>query len=135
MQITVTAFYAGLLAVFALFLSFQAGTFRSKAGVSILYGEPVNWELAERVRRHQNFLEYVPMAIILMMLIESNGGSTMYLHVVGILLLICRLAHNLGLHHDNMAHPGRAVGAGGTALISLISAGYLLWLSGRTIFG
>jgi uncharacterized membrane protein YecN with MAPEG domain len=135
MQLTVTAFYASLLAIFALYLSFQAGTYRGKTGVSILYGDPVNLELAQRVRRHQNFLEYVPIAIILMLLIESNGGSTTFLHVVGVLLIVSRVAHNIGLRHDNMAHPGRAIGAGGTALVSLASAAYLLWISGRTMFG
>ena len=129
MTLPVTALYAGVLAIFALVLSFQAGTFRGKAGVSILHGDPVNWELAERVRRHQNFLEYVPIVLILMGLIEINGGSVMYLHIVGVLLIVARVAHAIGLKHDNMAHVGRAIGAGGTALITLVSAGYALWLA------
>lgn len=133
MTLPVTALYAGLLAIFALVLSFQAGSFRGKSGISILHGEPVNWELAQRVRRHQNFLEYVPLILILMGLIEINGGSAMYLHVAGILLIVARVAHAVGLKHDNMAHVGRAIGAGGTALIMLASAGYSLWLAGGSL--
>lgn len=128
MQLPVTALYTGLLAIFALYLSFQAGSARGKAGASILFGDPVNMELAEKVRRHQNFLEYVPMVLILMALIEINGGSGIYLHVVGVLLIVSRIAHAIGLKHDNMGHPGRAIGAGGTALITLVSAGYAIWL-------
>ena len=129
MTLPVTALYAGIMAVFALVLSFRAGSYRGKAGVSILHGEPVNWELAVRVRRHQNFLEYVPIILILMGLIEINGGSATFLHSVGVLLIVARIAHAIGLKHDNMAHVGRLIGAGGTALIMLVSAGYTLWMA------
>lgn len=135
MHIQVTALYAGIMALFALYLSFQAGSFRGKAGVSLLYGDPVNMELAEKVRRHQNFLEYVPLIIILMALIELNGGSTVFLHAAGILLIVARIAHAVGLHHDNMAHVGRLIGAAGTALITLVTGGYTLWIAARTLFG
>ena len=130
-MIPTTLLYAALLAIFALFLSFKAGSFRGKAGVSILYGEPANMELAQKVRVHQNFLEYVPMILILMGAIELSGGSPVYLHVVGVALIIARIAHALGLKHDNMAHIGRLIGAGGTALIMLVSALYALWIFAR----
>ncbi len=133
MTLPVTALYAGILAIFSLVLSFQAGTMRGKTGISILYGEPVNYELAQRVRRHQNFLEYVPIILILMGLIEINGGSATYLHVAGVLLIVARVAHAVGLQHDNMKHIGRAIGAGGSALITLVSAGYVLWMAGSSL--
>jgi uncharacterized membrane protein YecN with MAPEG domain len=129
MLLTTTAIYAALLTVFGLFLSARAGIFRAKAGISILYGDPINLELAERVRVHQNFLEYVPLILILMGTIELNGGSTTFLHIVGLLLIVARVAHLIGLKHDNIAHVGRTIGAGGTALITVASAGYSLWLA------
>lgn len=129
MSIPVTLMYASIFAVFALVLSFRAGSFRGKAGVSVLYGEPKNMELAERVRVHQNFLEYVPMIVIVMGAIEANGGSSMFLYVVGDLLIVARIAHAVGLKHDNMAHIGRLIGAAGTALITAVVAGYGLWLA------
>lgn len=130
MQLAITALYAGLLGLIALYLSFQAGGFRGKTGISILHGDPVNMELAERVRRHQNFLEYVPMILILMGAIELNGGNRLFLHIVGIALIVSRIAHAIGLKHDNMSHPGRLVGAGGSALITLVVAVYAVWLGG-----
>ena len=128
MPIPITALYAGLLAIFALVLSFRAGSYRGKSGHSILFGDPVDMPLAERVRVHQNFLEYVPMLLILMAAIELCGGSGTFLHSVGALLIVARIAHAVGLKHDNMGHPGRLVGAGGTALLTLASAGYAVWL-------
>ena len=127
MQVPITALYAGILTIFALYLSFRAGSFRGKRGVSILFGEPVDMQLAQRVRVHQNFLEYVPMVLILLGAIELNGGSPTLLHSLGVALIVARVAHAVGLKHDNIGHPGRLVGAGGTALITLIAAGYAVW--------
>ena len=128
MHIPITLMYASVMAVFALVLSFGAGSARGKLGISVLFGDPVNMELAEKVRRHQNFLEYVPMLLILFGAIEASGGSSMFLYVAGDLLIIARIAHAIGLKHDNMAHPGRLIGAGGTALLTLVTAGYGFWL-------
>ena len=128
MSLPITALYAGIMVIFALALSFRAGGFRGKSGISVGLGEPVNMDLAERVRIHQNFLEYVPMAIILMGILETNGGNATFLHVFGVVLIVARIAHAVGLKHDNMGHPGRAIGAGGTALISLVAALYTLWM-------
>ena len=128
MALPITALYAGLLTIFALVLSAHAGGFRGKSGISVLFGNPENMQLAQRVRVHQNFLEYVPMALIIMGVIEINGGNTTFLNVFGIVLLVARFAHAIGLKHDNMAHPGRVIGAGGTALMSLVAAVYAIWM-------
>ncbi len=133
MQLPVTALYAGILTIFALVLSFKAGSFRGKSGVSVLFGDPPNMELVEKVRAHQNFLEYVPMIVILMAVIELNGGSATFLHAIGGLLIVVRVAHAVGLKHDNMGHPGRLIGAGGTALITLIVSVYTLWMISGTM--
>ncbi len=125
----VTLMYAGVFALLAMALSFRAGMYRGKAGVSVLFGDPVNMDLAERVRVHQNFLEYVPLVLIMMGAIELSGGSRMFLFVAGDVLFLARLAHAYGLRHDNMNHWGRLVGAGFTALTTVVTAGYALWLA------
>ena len=129
MSMPITLMYASVFALFALVLSFRAGSFRGKSGISVLHGDPANMELAERVRVHQNFLEYVPIVIIVMGAIEINGGSSMFLYITGDLLFIARIAHAMGLKHDNMAHKGRLIGAAGTALITLVVAVYGVWMA------
>jgi uncharacterized membrane protein YecN with MAPEG domain len=128
MPLQITALYASILMIFALALSAKAGSFRGKSGISVLHGDPPNMELVQRVRVHQNFLEYVPMAIILMGLLESNGANATFLHVFGVVLIIARYAHAVGLKHDSMASIGRLIGAGGTALISAAAALYMLYI-------
>ena len=48
-------------------------------------------------------------------------------HGLGIALLLARIAHPLGLHHDNVRSPLRGIGAGGTILVTLIAAVMLIW--------
>jgi uncharacterized membrane protein YecN with MAPEG domain len=129
MQLPITLTYASIFAIFALFLSFGAGSSRGKSGLSVMFGDPPNMDLIVNVRRHQNFLEYVPMFLIVFAAIEINGGKPMFLYIVGDLLIICRIAHAIGLKHDNMGHIGRLIGALGTALLTLVTAGYGLWMA------
>ncbi len=128
-MVSVTLLYAALLAALAVVLSARAGLYRGKAQISIHFGEPPDHELEERVRVHQNFVEYVPLVLILMGGIELSGGSATFLHAAGVALIIARLAHAMGLKYDNIQHPGRLVGAGGTTLVILACIGYGLWLA------
>ena len=133
MQVPITLLYVSIFAIFALVLSFKAGGFRGKSGISVLFGEPANMELAEKVRTHQNFLEYMPMFLLVFAAVELNGGSNLFLYIVGDLMIIARIAHAIGLKHDNMGHPGRFIGAAGTALITLVTAVYGIWIAGNVL--
>ena len=67
--------------------------------------------------------------LILMGLIEANGGNRWFLYISGDLLILARIAHRVGLKHDDMANKWRGIGAGGTALVTVASAIYALWIS------
>ena len=125
MLVPITAFYAALLVMVSTVLGFQVGMMRGRTGISILHGD--NMELADKMRRHGNFTENVPLVLIPMTLLELNGSSAMLLHGLGIAFVLSRIAHPLGLHHDNMRHPLRALGAGGTALVTTIAALAAIW--------
>jgi uncharacterized membrane protein YecN with MAPEG domain len=116
----ITAFYASLLLIVVVVLGFQVGMMRLRTGISILHGD--NMELAERIRRHANFTETVPLALILLGAIELGGASSGLMHGLGLGLLVARIAHPLGLHYANMRHPLRFVGANGTMAVSLVAA-------------
>ena len=123
----ITALYAALLLAVFLALSALVGRQRGRTKVSILHGDDM--DLAVAIRRQGNFVEYVPFALVLMALVEANGGSALFLHVVGVLLLGCRIAHPIGLRHDKGATPLRAIGAGGTMLLLLALGAMALWQS------
>jgi len=121
----ITALYAAVLAAIGLVLMFRVVLLRGKTGISILHGE--NMELAQAMRRHGNFVESVPLVIILMGIVEANGGNAILLHAMGAVLVAARIAQPLGLHHDRMIHPLRAVGTVGTVLPTVVLGGLALW--------
>jgi uncharacterized protein len=123
--VPITAFYAGLLALIVIALGAAIGQMRARTGISILHGD--NMELATRIRRHGNFTESVPFALILLGFLELNGASPGLLHGLGIALVLARIAHPIGLQHDNVRNPLRGIGAGGTILVTLIAAVMLIW--------
>ena len=116
----ITALYAGLLGLLSLYLSFQAGSLRGRLKVSI--GDGGHQELLLAMRRHANFIEYVPLALILIGLLEMNSVPVLAIHVLGLALLVTRTCHAFGLKAESMSNAGRIVGAAGTALVILISS-------------
>lgn len=125
MQVPITAFYAGLLALISVVLGFQVGLMRLSTGVSILHG--TDMVLATKIRRHANFTEGVPLALLLLCIIELNGSGPGLLHGLGAVLVVARIVHPLGLHHDQLRSPLRGIGSGATTLVTIIAALVAIW--------
>ena len=124
MPVPITGLYAALLVVVGLTLLVRVARMRVRTGVSILHGEDMDLALA--MRQHGNFIEAVPLALILMALVEANGANTILLHANGILLRVSRIAHPIGLTLDRPDHPLRAGGAVGTVLTTFVLAAVAL---------
>ena len=131
MIVPITALYAALLVAVLVCLTTRIGVLRAKTGISILDGG--NDRVAVEMRRHGNFVEHVPLLIVLMAIVEINEGSPVFLRVVGIALIICRVAHPLGLRHDRVQTPLRLIGAVGTSLITIALGLMALWQGVRAI--
>ncbi len=116
---TITTLYAALLGVVAIVLTAPVGRLRAKTNISIYDGG--NMELATAIRRHANFTEHVPIALILLALIELGGAGSMLMHGLGASLLVCRILHPLGLEAADMKKPLRGIGAVGTLLVTLVA--------------
>jgi uncharacterized protein len=120
----VTALYAGLLGILAVAIAFPAGMLRGKLNISV--GDGGNPALLLAMRRHANFAEWVPLALILIALLELNGVSTRAIHSLGAALVMARLLHAIGLKSDTMQSVGRGLGAMATALITVTASVWLL---------
>lgn len=115
---TITLLYAGLLGLMNIGVAFPAGRLRGKTGVSV--GDGGNADLLVAMRRHGNFSEFVPLALILIGLLEMNGVSATAIYTFGALLVVFRLCHAFGLKADSISDPLRGIGAGGTALLTAV---------------
>lgn len=58
----VTALYAGLLGLISIGVAFPAGSLRGRLNVSV--GDGGNRDLLLAMRRHANFTEWVPLALL-----------------------------------------------------------------------
>ena len=124
-MVSITACYAGLLAILALVLGFQVGRMRLRTGISLYEGG--DKPLAVAVRRHANFIENVPLALLLMLLAELNGTRVPILHGLGATLVVARVLHPFGLDYDQVRTPLRGIGAGLTSLVIAAGAVLALW--------
>lgn len=91
----ITGFYAALLTVFLIWLSFRVINARQKNKVSIGTGGIA--ELEQHHAAHANFCQYVPMILILMAAAELGGAYALVVHGLGIVTVIGRLAHARGM--------------------------------------
>lgn len=119
----ISAVYAGLLALLMLALAVRVVLRRRGAGIGIGTGQ--DRELERRVRVHGNAVEYVPLALIVLVLAEMLGLAALAVNLCGAALLIGRLLHAWGFSHSAGTSPGRAVGM---LLTWLVTAGLALWL-------
>ncbi len=84
MALSVTPLYAALLGFLLVYLSIRVIRLRRRLKVAIGGGGEAVIERAARVQA--NFSEYVPMALILLLLAEIQGGSPLVLHAIGLAL-------------------------------------------------
>ena len=91
----VTSFYAALLGLVLLRLSIRVIQQRVRTRVAIGLGEDEG--LLRASRAQGNFVEYVPMALLLLALLEHSGASAFLLHALGAGLLGGRVAHGIGI--------------------------------------
>jgi uncharacterized membrane protein YecN with MAPEG domain len=124
MHVPITGLYAALQALLAIALVMPVGRLRARYDVSIHAGGHPDLEVA--IRRHANWTEHVPFALLLIALLELNGGSAGLLHGLGATLFLARIVHPLGLDAAVMRRPLRGIGAIATMLVTLIAALALL---------
>src|SRR5262245_40992990 len=120
----ITALYTALQGLVMIGLLIPLGRLRGKTNVSIYDGG--NPELAAAIRRHANWTEYVPFAMLMLLLLELNGASAGLLHGLGLTLLAARIVHPLGLDPVVMRRPLRGIGAAGTMIVITIATVALL---------
>lgn len=104
----ITSLYAIPLAV--LYLALYINVIQTRAKLGLAIGDGGNVDLQERIRRHGNFVETVPLIMILMLLAEANGTGQIWLYVAGAFLTLGRILHPFGLKATEPSNPLRIAG-------------------------
>lgn len=127
----VVAFHAALLTLLYVVLSLRVILLRRKSGIGL--GSDADPQLLRRMRVHANFAEYVPLALVLLLLLALLEYPPQVLHVLGALLLIGRCLHAWGVSQAKERFGFRVCGMAATFTVLLSAAGLLLFASGKLL--
>lgn len=122
--IPITAIFAGLLALMLVGISIRVTVLRARKKIDLFDGgDP---ELGRAIRVQGNFVEYVPLALALMGLVEWLGVMSWAVYVLGLALLVARIAHAWGLYAN--AFSGRVAGTTVTWIVLAVQGLLVLGL-------
>jgi uncharacterized membrane protein YecN with MAPEG domain len=124
MTIHFAPLYAGLLGLIYVPLGFRIALMRKKLRVGI--GDGGQPDLARAIRVHGNFMEYVPLALVLLFAVEMQGWTAWTVHALGIALVAARLLHIFGLGSSIGVTIGRTAGMTLTWLMILVASVMLI---------
>ena len=84
MNIEVTLFYTTIISIFLLVLSIRVIDLRGSPVTKFMHTAERKIEeqtLERAIRGHGNLIEYAPLFLILMLILELNGASTQLLYL------------------------------------------------------
>jgi len=93
--LSITPIYIALLGILFVPFTMRVGLYRVKN--EIIIGDGKDEELIRRIRGQGNFVETVPLAVVLVLLMEILGAGDTWLHALCALLVGGRFLHYLGI--------------------------------------
>ena len=121
---TAVSLYAALLAILYAVLSVR--TLRLRRRLRIAIGDSGDERMLRAMRAHANFAEYVPLALLLIYLVEIAPASAVLVHALGLALLLGRVLHAWGVSRSPEDFRFRVAGMALTLASLLVASLYLL---------
>lgn len=121
----VTPMFAAIFGLIYVVLSI--GVIRIRIGGQVSLGTGENPDLEKAVRIHGNFAEFVPLGLLLLWFLETISLSSNLVFSLGVIFLIARIAHVIGMRHPKRLMVLRQIGVVGTLMVIAIAALNLLW--------
>jgi uncharacterized membrane protein YecN with MAPEG domain len=121
----ITALWAAILGLLSLALA--ARVVQARSTENVIFGDGSSVVMQQRIRVHANFIEYVPLALLLLLLLELNSWSALVLNLLGGTLALARVLHAFGLSTSTGTTPGRFLGTVLTWLVILSESVLLLY--------
>lgn len=120
MMLSITPLYAGLLTL--IFLVLSVAVIRQRAAVEKAGAGTDETALNRSMRVQANFVEYVPLGVILMLCAELQSAPALAIHAMGATLLVGRICHGIGMSRTPQITALRASGFVLTFLMLILSA-------------
>ncbi|WP_205042103.1 MAPEG family protein [Rhodoligotrophos defluvii] len=135
LMLTAAPPYAALLGLLFLVLCGRVMYLRRQHGV--MFGAAGDEDFERVIRAQANFAEYVPLALILLVILEVIGAPKLLVHLLGIVLVLGRVLHAGGVAGQRHIVPLRFAGIVLTllSLLGLSLAVFFYWLGLAAISG
>jgi len=121
----ITGIYAALGTLLVLILALRVSAIRH--GKRVEFGDGGDQGVLRRIRAHANAIENLPLALLLLLLLELNQTQPLLLHVCGCVLIAGRVLHALGVSVSNGSRFGRFTGTLLTWGVMMVMSVLLLW--------
>lgn len=121
----ITLTIAAAAAVLHIWLAGRVSQLRR--GYKISIGDGGNEALLRRIRAHGNYVENMPVVVILLALVELAGGDPRILWGAAIIFIVSRLLHAFGMDRTPPSRL-RMIGMMGSMLALLILVGYAIFI-------
>jgi uncharacterized membrane protein YecN with MAPEG domain len=118
--------YAAILGLLGAALTVNVIVNRVKGGVTS--GDGGVPKLSQAIRAHCNFTEQAPIALIVILVAEAAGARAMAINILGVLLVISRLASAYTLN-KTLSNTRLRVLGGGLAVVVLVAASVIALLA------
>ncbi len=103
MSLPFTSMLTGVFVIMLVVLALQVSIRRRQLRISL--GDGNDEILRRRIRAHGNFIEYVPLALIALGLIEASGAPVTLVSGLAIAMLLARVIHAIGIVYFRSATP------------------------------
>ena len=120
----ITSIYAALGAILVVVLALRVVLRRRATAVGL--GDGGDRDLEQCIRVHANAVENLPLALVLLLLLELRGVPAEWLHGFGIAIIASRLLHAWGFSRRKGVSFGRFAGTLVGWLVVLTMAAMLL---------
>lgn len=105
----ISAFYAALGAILLIVLALRVSLYRRRTRIGL--GDNGDRELLKRIRAHGNAVEWLPIGLLLLLVLELLATTPPWLHAFGLALLLGRVLHAFGLSRSGNVSAGRLWGS------------------------
>lgn len=120
----IVALYAAVLTL--MFLALSVRVIRLRRRLKVALGDGGHSELLRATSAHANCIEYVPLGLLLVLLVEQAAAPILFVHLVAGLLLVGRAAHAYGISQTAENFRFRVTGMVLTFASLTLAALYLL---------
>lgn len=120
----ITGLYVALAVLLVVVLSARVVVRRFTQRIGM--GDGDDRELRKRIRAHGNAIEYLPLGLLALLLLDLNATQPLLLHICGATFIGARVVHAIGLSRTGGTSPERFIGTALTLAVMLAMAVSLL---------